>query len=91
MRSYGQLIREITEEVVSELVAGRTFPVRKSMQKISRLVVSRRLRRLGQCRKEWRILALPGGLLKIIGVADERRLAERRPEKWSALRAAYRG
>jgi cytochrome P450 len=41
MRSYGQLIREITEEVVSELVAGRTFPVRKSMQKISMRVILR--------------------------------------------------
>jgi cytochrome P450 len=39
MRSYGQLIRDITEEVVGELVAGRAFPVRKYMQKISMRVI----------------------------------------------------
>jgi len=41
MRSYGQLIREITEEVMREQVAGKTFPVRKSMQKISLRVILR--------------------------------------------------
>lgn len=41
MRSYGQLIRDITEEVLSELVAGETFSVRKSMQKISMRVILR--------------------------------------------------
>src|SRR6266852_5909698 len=39
MRSYGQLIRDITEEVMSDLVAGKAFPVRKSMQKISMRVI----------------------------------------------------
>jgi hypothetical protein len=39
MRSYGQLIRDITEEVMRERVAGKTFPVRKSMQKISMRVM----------------------------------------------------
>jgi cytochrome P450 family 110 len=41
MRSYGQLIRDITEEVMRERVAGKTFPVRKSMQKISLRVILR--------------------------------------------------
>jgi cytochrome P450 family 110 len=41
MRSYGQLIRDITEEVLSELIAGETFSVRKSMQKISMRVILR--------------------------------------------------
>jgi cytochrome P450 family 110 len=41
MRSYGQLIRNITEEVLSELVAGEAFSVRKSMQKISMRVILR--------------------------------------------------
>src|SRR6201987_6134011 len=41
MRSYGQLIRDITEEVMSQWVAGEPFPVRKSMQKISLRVILR--------------------------------------------------
>ena len=41
MRSYGQLIRDITEEVMRERVAGKAFPVRKSMQKISMRVILR--------------------------------------------------
>jgi cytochrome P450 family 110 len=41
MRSYAQLIQEITEEVMRERVAGKTFPVRKSMQKISMRVILR--------------------------------------------------
>jgi len=41
MRSYGQLIRDITEEVMSELVAGNVFSVRKSMQRISMRVILR--------------------------------------------------
>jgi cytochrome P450 len=41
MRSYGQLIRDITQEVLSELVAGEAFSVRKSMQKISMRVILR--------------------------------------------------
>jgi len=41
MRSYGQLIRNITEEVLSELVAGEAFSVRKSMQTISMRVILR--------------------------------------------------
>jgi cytochrome P450 family 110 len=41
MRSYGQLIREITEQVMNELVAGKAFSVRASMQKISLRVILR--------------------------------------------------
>src|SRR3984893_14853597 len=48
MRSYGQLIRDITEEVMSELVAGDVFPVRKAMQKISMRVLLRAVFGLNQ-------------------------------------------
>jgi len=41
MRSYGQLIRDITEEVMSQWVAGKAFSVRKSMQRISMRVILR--------------------------------------------------
>src|SRR5689334_19871935 len=41
MRSYGQLIRDITEEVMSQWVTGKAFPVRKSMQRISMRVILR--------------------------------------------------
>src|ERR1700693_3752507 len=41
MRSYGQLIRDITEDVMSELGAEKAFSVRKSMQKISMRVILR--------------------------------------------------
>jgi cytochrome P450 len=33
MRSYGQVIRDITEEVMSQRGAGESFPVRKSMRR----------------------------------------------------------
>jgi cytochrome P450 len=41
MRSYGRLIRDITEEVMNERVDGKAFFVRKSMQKISLRVILR--------------------------------------------------
>ncbi|MBV8142151.1 MAG: cytochrome P450, partial [Verrucomicrobia bacterium] len=41
MRSYGQLIQDITREVMSEWVAGKPFSVRKAMQKISMRVILR--------------------------------------------------
>src|ERR1700757_5096361 len=41
MRSYGQLIRDITEEVMSQRVAGKAFSVRQSMQRISMRVILR--------------------------------------------------
>src|SRR6516225_6114047 len=41
MRSYGQLILKITEEVMSQRVGGKTFSVRQSMQRISMRVILR--------------------------------------------------
>jgi cytochrome P450 family 110 len=41
MRSYGQFIRDITEEVMSQWVAGKAFSVRQSMQRISLRVILR--------------------------------------------------
>jgi len=41
MRSYGQLIRDITMEVMSELSAEKAFSARESMQKISMRVILR--------------------------------------------------
>src|SRR3984893_19155569 len=41
MRSYGQLIRDITEEVMSQWVAGKAFSVRESMQRVSMRVILR--------------------------------------------------
>ena len=41
MRSYGQLIRDITEEVMSQWVTGKPFSVRQSMQRISMRVILR--------------------------------------------------
>src|SRR3984893_4996780 len=48
MRSYGQLIRDITEEVMSQWGAGESFPVRKSMQTISMRVILRAVFGLNQ-------------------------------------------
>ena len=41
MRSYGQLILDITEEVMGQWVAGKPFSARRSMQKISMRVILR--------------------------------------------------
>jgi cytochrome P450 len=41
MRSYGQLMQDITEEVMNELVVGKAFSVRKIMKKISMRVILR--------------------------------------------------
>ena len=41
MRAYGQLIQDITEEVMKEQVVGKAFSVRKAMQKISMRVILR--------------------------------------------------
>ena len=41
MRSYGQLIRDITEEVMSQWLTGKPFSVRQSMQRISLRVILR--------------------------------------------------
>lgn len=63
MRSYGQLIRDITEEVMSELVAGKAFPVRKSMQKISMRVILRAVFGLSECPRYQRLERLLGTML----------------------------
>jgi cytochrome P450 len=41
MRSYGQVIQDITKEVMSESVTGKPQYVRKIMQKISMRVILR--------------------------------------------------
>ena len=41
MRSYGELIREITEQVMSEYQPGQPYPARKPMQTISMRVILR--------------------------------------------------
>jgi cytochrome P450 len=41
MRSYGQVIQDVTKEVMNELVAGEPLDVRKIMQKISLRVILR--------------------------------------------------
>jgi len=63
MRSYGQLIRDITEEVMSELVAGKAFPVRKSMQKISMRVILRAVFGLSEGPRYQRLERLLGTML----------------------------
>jgi cytochrome P450 len=63
MRSYGQLIRDITEEVMSELVAGNVFPVRKSMQKISMRVILRAVFGLNQGSRYQELERLLGAML----------------------------
>jgi cytochrome P450 len=63
MRSYGQIIREITEEVMSELVAGKAFFVRKSMQKISMRVILRAVFGLNEGPRYRRLERLLGTML----------------------------
>jgi cytochrome P450 family 110 len=63
MRSYGQLIRDITEGVMSELVAGNAFPVRKSMQKISMRVILRAVFGLNQGSRYQELERLLGAML----------------------------
>jgi cytochrome P450 len=63
MRSYGQLILEITEEVMSEVVAGKAFPVRKSMQKISMRVILRAVFGLSKGTRYQRLERLLGTML----------------------------
>jgi cytochrome P450 family 110 len=63
MRSYGQLILEITEEVMSEVVAGKAFPVRKSMQKISMRVILRAVFGLSEGTRYQRLERLLGTML----------------------------
>jgi cytochrome P450 len=63
MRSYGQLIRDITEEVMSERVAGKAFLVRKSMQKISMRVILRAVFGLNEGRRYQQLERLLGTML----------------------------
>src|SRR5260370_24538939 len=63
MRSYGQIIREITEEVMSELVAGKAFFVRKSMQEISMRVILRAVFGLKEGSRYRRLERLLGTML----------------------------
>src|SRR6202030_230598 len=63
MRSYGQLIRDITQEVMSELVAGNVFPVRKAMQKISMRVILRAVFGLNQGSRYQELERLLGTML----------------------------
>jgi cytochrome P450 len=63
MRSYGQLIRDITEQVVSELVVAKAFLVRKSMQKISLRVILRAVFGLNEGSRYQRLEGLLGAML----------------------------
>ncbi len=63
MRSYGQLIRDIAEDVMRELVAEKTFSVRKSMQKISMRVILRAVFGLNEGPRYRRLEALLGTML----------------------------
>jgi cytochrome P450 len=67
MRSYGQLIRGITEEVMRERAPGEDFPVRKSMQKISMRVILRAVFGLTEGSRYQRLESLLGALLDRMG------------------------
>jgi cytochrome P450 family 110 len=63
MRSYGQLIRDITVEVMSQWGAGKTFPVRKSMQKISMRVIRRAVFGVNEGTRQQQLERLVGTML----------------------------
>jgi cytochrome P450 len=63
MRSYGQLIRDITEEVMSQWVTGKIFSVRQSMQRISMRVILRAVFGLNQGTRYQRLERLLGAML----------------------------
>ena len=63
MRSYGELIRDVTGEVMSERVTGKTFPVRKSMQKISLRVILRAVLGLNEGTRYHQLERLIGTML----------------------------
>jgi cytochrome P450 family 110 len=67
MRSYGQLIQDITGEVMGELVAGEAFPVRKCMQTISMRVILRAVFGLNEGPRYQRLERLLGTMLDRIG------------------------
>jgi cytochrome P450 family 110 len=64
MRSYGQLIRDITEEVMSQWVAGKAFSVRQSMQRISMRVILRAVFGLKDGTRYQQLESLLGAMLE---------------------------
>ena len=63
MRSYGQLIREITEQVMSEYLSGQPFLARQLMQTISLRVILRAVFGLNEGIRYQRIEQLLGAML----------------------------
>jgi cytochrome P450 len=63
MRSYGQLILNITEEVMSQWVGRKTFSVRPSMQRISMRVILRAVFGLNEGARYQRLERLLGAML----------------------------
>jgi cytochrome P450 family 110 len=63
MRSYGQLIHEVTENVISEWETGKPFDVRKNMQKISLRVILRAVFGLNEGDRYQQLEQLLGSLL----------------------------
>src|ERR1700758_5699868 len=64
MRSYGQLIRDVTEEVMSQWVSVKAFPVRQSMQRISMRVILRAVFGLKNGPRYQRLESLLGAMLE---------------------------
>ena len=67
MRSYGQLIRTVTEEVMRQQGIGKNFPVRTSMQKISLRVILRAVFGLNDGTPYQQLEALLGTMLDAMG------------------------
>jgi cytochrome P450 len=63
MRSYGELILNITEEVMSRRVGGKSFFVRQSMQRISMRVILRAVFGLNEGARYQRLERLLGAML----------------------------
>ena len=63
MRSYGQLIRDITEQVIGGQATGQPFSVRKAMQKISLRVILRAVFGLNEGTRYQRLEMVLGALL----------------------------
>jgi cytochrome P450 len=66
MRSYGQLILNITEEVMSRWVAGKPFAVRQSMQRISMRVILRAVFGLSEGTRYHQLERLLGTMLDLM-------------------------
>jgi cytochrome P450 len=67
MRSYGQLIREITEEVMNERVAGTEFSVQKAMRTVSLRVILRAVFGLSDGSRYQQLETLLGTMLDKMG------------------------